>query len=329
MKALDPHVYADGISILKQYYYIVRFAHFSLENDSFDSVSPEVPLIPIAENLITGSTQVKQGEYYMHLSDLFSVYYFSTLGQQELNSYLENILQKILDSKVLSQEEFLPFVFFTTQYLSGGPALPNEDTMRIIDHLFQITNEYYAKNTVDTTKLVTVTSTIFYNYTKIFSKLYGIFTSTFIDRTPKGFLLKDDYAPGGSKELKSDFIDTFTSVMQSAKKDIDLKKQNFYGTDSLRENSQIIDSYNLLQNTLKPFDTLITMFNNYPKYLNDSHLNDSNRGVQGILVDTGTQMSLVSLQNYLKGFNNLDLSTLQVLNNFQKDGFYEVQVIIL
>lgn len=196
MKKLDPQVYAEGLSILKQYYYIVRFAHFTTEDNSFDSLSPEVPLIPITESIITGRTDTKPGDYYMHLSDLFSVYYFSTLSQQELNNYLENILQNILVSKVLVQDEFLPFVFFTTQYLSGGPALPNEDTMHIIDHLFQITNEYYSKNTIDTTKLATVTSTIFYNYTKIFSKLYGIFTTTFIDKTPKGFLLKDDYAPG-------------------------------------------------------------------------------------------------------------------------------------
>lgn len=118
-------------------------------------------------------------------------------------------------------------------------------------------------------------------------------------------------------------------MLQRAKNDIDLKKQDFYATGSLSSNSQVIDSYTLLKSTLKPFDTLVAMFNNYPKYLNDSHLNDSNRGVQGILVETGTEMSLASLQTYLRNFNNLDLGTLQVLNNFQKDGFYEVQVMIL
>ncbi len=329
MKALDPQVYAEGLSILKQYYYIVRFAHFTGENNSFDSTSPEVGLIALAESIITGRTETKQGEYYMHLSDLFSAYYFWTLNQESLNSYLEEILQSILVSKVLVQEEFLPFVFFTTQYLSGGPALPNEDTMRIIDHLFQITNEYYLKNTIDSTKLATVTSTIFYNYTKIFSKLYGVFTTAFIDKTPKGLLLKNDYAPGWSKELGSDFVETFTTVIGNAKKDIDMKKQDFYATVSLRGDSRIIDSYTLLQSTLRPFDTLIAMFNNYSKYLNDSHLNDSNKAAQGILVDTTSEMSLGSLQMYLRNFNNLNLGTLQVTNNFQKDGFYEVQVIIL
>jgi membrane protease subunit (stomatin/prohibitin family) len=40
-------------------------------------------------------------------------------------------------------------------------------------------------------------------------------------------------------------------------------------------------------------------------------------------------MSKENLIAYLKNFNNIDISSLQIVNNFQKDGFYEVQVSIV
>lgn len=71
------------------------------------------------------------------------------------------------------------------------------------------------------------------------------------------------------------------------------------------------------------------MFTNYPKYLDDSHLNETNKSARGILVEKGTVMSREILEAYLKNFNSLDISSLQVTNNFQKDGFYETQVNIM
>jgi hypothetical protein len=71
------------------------------------------------------------------------------------------------------------------------------------------------------------------------------------------------------------------------------------------------------------------MLNNYPKYLNDFHLNANNKSVKGILLDTENEMSKEKLETYLKDFNNIDLESLQILNNFEKDGFYEIQVTIL
>lgn len=36
-----------------------------------------------------------------------------------------------------------------------------------------------------------------------------------------------------------------------------------------------------------------------------------------------------ALETYMKNFNNVDISSLQVMNNFKKDGFYEIKVNIL
>ncbi len=70
------------------------------------------------------------------------------------------------------------------------------------------------------------------------------------------------------------------------------------------------------------------MFDNYSKYLSDFHLDANNRSARGILIEKEDRMGIDIVQKYLQNFNNLDISTLQVGNNFQKDGFYEVQVMI-
>lgn len=326
MKELSPEAYADGISILRQHYYITLFSHFTSTEGS--SVL-ESPLVPLAEKIITKESSSKQGEYYTHISDLFSVYYFLTLSQQHFNASFEKILQKTLESKVLTKSEFLPFVFFVTQYLSSGPVIPNESTMLIINHLFQITNEYYNNNKTNESKLITTTSTIFYNYTRIFSKIYRVFLDVFIDKTPAGLLLKPVYQPDGDDEIKPSLVSAFTKVINNAKVDAEDKKTILYSKWSFQSNPQIIDSYTLLKSTLAWFDTLISMFDNYPKYLNDFHLNDSNKSAKGILVEKGNEMSTEILQTYLKNFNNLDTANIRISNNFTKDNFYEAQVTIL
>lgn len=80
---------------------------------------------------------------------------------------------------------------------------------------------------------------------------------------------------------------------------------------------------------MRSFDVLISMFTNYPKYLNDFHLNDSNRLAKGILVDSGNEMNKEALETYFQSFNNLSPDSLRITNNFEKDGFYEIEVIIL
>lgn len=329
MKELNQKVYGDGLSILKQYYYITIFSRFVSTDSLFAFSDKESPLISGTEKIIADNLQTKQGEYYTHLSNLFSVYYFLDISQSELNNSFEKILQKILSNKVLTKDEFLPFAFFVTQYLSTGPVILNEDTMLTVSHLFQITNDYYTNHRSDEAKLATITSTTFYNYTRIFTKIYNVCLNTFIDKTPEGLLLKKSYLDGENTNLEQNFVDAFVKVIDRAKKDVEDKKTILYSKGSLQSNSQIIDSYTLLKNTLGSFDMITSMFSNYPKYLNDFHLNDSNRSARGILVEKGDEMSMEILGTYLKGFNNLDITSLRVTNNFLKDGFYEIQVNIL
>ncbi len=330
MQTLSPQKYIEGIAILKKHYYLGLFTRFiANQNGGIDFSMPESLLVEIGEKIIKKTPFQKQGAYYAQLSDLFSVYYFFGLSQQDLNAYFEKNLQKILYNKALTKNEFLPFVFFVTQYLSTGPGIPNENTLRIINHLFQITNEYYIYNQTQASKLTTTISTIYYNYTKIFSKIYNVFLNTFIDKTDKGLLLKENYRPWELNALEDTFKTAFSQVVNEAKNDTERKKDILYANNSLQSNPQVVDSYTLLKNTLASLSTLVAMFDNYSKYLNDFKLNESNKSARGILVEDENLMSIEILNAYLGKFNNLDISSLRVLNNFKQDNFYEVQVKIM
>jgi len=118
-------------------------------------------------------------------------------------------------------------------------------------------------------------------------------------------------------------------VVNEAKNDTERKKDILYANNSLQSNPQVVDSYTLLKNTLASLSTLVAMFDNYSKYLNDFKLNESNKSARGILVEDENLMSIEILNAYLGKFNNLDISSLRVLNNFKQDNFYEVQVKIM
>lgn len=329
MKILGPRVYNDGISILKQYYYISIYSHFIGKSNVFIYGWMESPFLLETERIITNNPKSKQGEYYINISNLFSTYYFLTLDTQKLNNYFEKTLKKMLDNKFLTKDDFLPFSFFVTQYLSNGLIIPNEDTILIISHLFNITNNYYTNNQLDKVKLANITTTIFYNYTKIFTKLYSVFINTFIDKTNKGLLFKENYLNGDDINFDQNFTHTLISNIDIITKDAENKKDALYKKDVVSSNSGIIDSYSLLKTTLKSFDTIISMLSNYQKYLDDLDLNTSSKYARGIFIEKENKMSIENVQNYLKDFNNLDIWSLQISNNFQKDGFYEIQVSIL
>ncbi len=156
----------------------------------------------------------------MELERMFSAHYFFSLKSEDLNHAFENSLQKILVSKTLSKEEFLPFAFFVTRYLADGSILPDENTLQIISHLIEITNQYYDDNKTDDSKIESITSTIFDNYTKIFGKLRKVFVVTFTNNnTSSGLLMKDEYVKGGVVIIDQGLKNSLAKIIDLAKAD--------------------------------------------------------------------------------------------------------------
>ena len=86
------------------------------------------------------------------------------------------------------------------------------------------------------------------------------------------------------------------------------------------------DNYTLLSDTLGSTNKLRGIFLDYPEYLKSIELNDKSRKARGILIVETQEMSRENLETYLSTFNNIHISSLQIFNNFKKDGFYDIQI---
>lgn len=133
---------------------------------------------------------------------------------------------------------------------------------------------------------------------------------------------------GNSPTFSQDFLDSFKNMTDSIGKNIESKKQTFYTLTQIKQDSNTSDNYTLLSETLAYTKKLRDIFLDYPEYLKSLELNDKNKEARGILIVTKQEMSRENLKTYLSTFNGVDISSLQIFNNFKKDGFYDVQVSI-
>lgn len=325
MKEKSPHLYEAGMATMKRYYYATSFSRFTHATDKAYSISNlDSPHLSKIEDILW-KKKTGYNESYHYFSDIFSLYYFADLTFDNLNIFINELLSNIIDNKVLKKDEFLSFTFFVTEYLSGWPFPPNKETLQIISLLSSLTDDYY-NTLMDNSKRSVLISTIFYNYNKIFSRLNRTFTETFFMQTPEGILLKEEYLTSGNPNFSQDFLDSFKRMTDSIKKNIESKKQIFYTLTQIKQDSNMSDNYTLLSETLAYTKKLRDIFLNYPEYLKSIELNDKNKEARGILIINKQEMSRENLETYLSSFNNIDLSSLQIFNNFKKDGFYDVQV---
>lgn len=87
------------------------------------------------------------------------------------------------------------------------------------------------------------------------------------------------------------------------------------------------DNFVILSATVERLKMLGNIFVDYAGYRKNLTLNDATRNATGILLG-GMKLSKESIQSYMAHFNGVDITTLQVLNDFEKDGFYDVRVTI-
>lgn len=325
MKEKSPHLYEMGLSTIRRYYYVMSFSRFTHDDKAYFITNTDSPYLAKIEGILWYLKE-RRNDSYRHLSDIFSLHYFSSLTLDNLNMFVNELLANIIDNKVLSGEEFLSFTFFVTEYLSGGPFPPSKETLQIISLLSSLTDDYYNTLTNDSRRSVLL-STIFYNYNKIFSKLNRVFTEKFFNETPKGIIFKEEYLSGNIPTFGQDFRDSFKTLTETLANNIERKRKKFYTlTPLLKQNSNMSDNYTLLDETLKNTNKLRDIFLDYPEYLKAMELNDKSRQARGILITKTQEMNRESLEAYLSTFNNMDTTSLQIFNNFKRDGFYDLQV---
>ena len=60
MKELSESAYNDGLSLLRQYYFVTTFSRFAQKDSLFDFSKQESPLLFKTEEIITGNSLLKR-----------------------------------------------------------------------------------------------------------------------------------------------------------------------------------------------------------------------------------------------------------------------------
>ncbi len=325
LKNEEKEIYEMSITMIKRYYYIASFAHFleSNNNESF-IVQKDTPLLLEVNHILWGKR--KFNDSYRHLSDMYAFYYFSHYNSEHLNTLVNNFLANLIENKILQKEEFLPFTFFVTEYLAWWPFISDKDTIQIISHLLSLTNDYFSTRPEDDKRLPLL-STIFYNYNRIFTKFNTVFEKNFCIVTQRGLIFQPKYLNENKNvTFPKEFTIAFEKLITFIKSDISNKKQIFYTLTSIKQNSNTNDQYIILNRTLWNTYKLSEMFLNYPNYKTMMSLNDVNKKATGILFQKKIPLYIKEPTEYLSRFNNIDLSTIRVINNFIVDNFYKIIV---
>lgn len=240
---------------------------------------------------------------------------------------MEKILARVLETKVLPKNEFLPFAFFLAEYLSHGNTLPNVDTIKIILHLIQVSDDYYVNNQKEKEKIASTTSTLFYNYNRIYAKLYQVMIDTYTSPTPSGILLKQSFLSGNTPNIAPDFTNSFLASLGRTRADV-LQKKAYLDVNisSVKPDTSVLDNYSAVSNTLASFGPLESMLTNYGAYLTNYGLNDENRKAQGILVQDTKELDPQAVTEYFSQFSGSLVSSLKISNNYKEDGYFQVSL---
>lgn len=325
MNSSDPRLLEEGKSILRKYLAITLYA--SIGKTELAQGTDQTDSVPLLLASAFDTNTYPNERYYPNISILFLRYYFSNFPIIRLNASYSDLLGTILSKHGIKKEEYLSFSFFVTEYLSSSNFILSTDTFNIISNLFALTEQYYRSLDNDDARSSAL-STLFYNYNKIFVRLYHAMVAAYFDDDGRGLYLKPQYVSNGVPAIPSDVLDSFLFVTKTLENDLAAKKQSFYTLHAINPDVKINDNYTILYSAYTALDRLRYIFGNYGEYTKTAELNDRSRTAHGIIINKTEEMSRTSLEAYLSGFTDLNTSTIDLLNNFKKDGFYDMTVMI-
>ncbi|MDD2487556.1 MAG: hypothetical protein PHS92_04250 [Candidatus Gracilibacteria bacterium] len=321
MKLQGDELYNEGIEIFKNYFYVSYYGSLLKSNENI-LFKDQNNFLKITKNIIPN---VSGDEYYSTLSDIYMSYIFSDLKRTNLDTYVDIYLGNLIGNKTLGKDDFLPFSFFLTQYLSAN-INTSKYSLNILFYLFDITNYYYDSLGNDNFKKFGLVSTEFFNYSRILSRLNDTILETYFSETSKGLILKPKYGGENYANIPKEELDRLSDIYSAGSKEL-LEKKAFY-YKNLGNKTGSSDSYVILRDKFLKLKSILAIINNYSSYIIKINLNAENKNVKGLDFIKDESLSEEKLNAYMSQFNDIDMETLKVSNNFNKDGFYDISVYI-
>ncbi len=323
MRWLWDNIYNEWLQIVKNYYYLVYFANI-LTKDSNILIEDKNNFTKAIKTIFSDNILWK--EYFSVLSDIYFAYNFWDISEDNLDSFLNIYLWDLIKNKFLQKEDFLSFSFFLIQYLSWDITF-SKNSSQIVSYLFSISNDYY--NTIsDTSKKLKTISFNFYNFSKIIWKINDYIINNFFIKEERWLVLKKEYSPESDKEFPKDILNWLILTHEWWTNELKNKKTDFYNFIKW----EIKNNYILFETNLNKLNQIIYTINNYQTYLLKLKLNEQNRKASWLVYEDKSwqiKLSKEYVTQYLSQFNNLDIESITILNDFKKDKFYEISVKIL
>lgn len=256
---------------------------------------------------------------------MYSSYYFAGASKEELAKNTESFIRFLVDGKTIGEKDFLSFVFFLKEYLSIRSNIIDTTSLNTAYYMVRIANFYLATLKGGDEKFAGL-STLFYTFNTIFDGVRDNTIAHFFEGDSDNLTLKNEYLSGDVPKVSSDFTTSYKKAVDSLADLLTQKHDEFYALLGTKQ-GDVTDNFMILSATTGRLKDLGNIFADYAGYRKNLTLNDATRNATGILLG-GTKLSKESLQAYLARFDGIDLSTLQVLNDFEKDSFYDIRVTI-
>ena len=198
-------------------------------------------------------------------------------------------------------------------------------TLGIVYDMIRIADAYISGIRDDSEKY-TALSTLLYTFDSIFESINEHTLAQFFDGTLDNLTLKPEYLSGDQPTFPADFTGGFKRSLLAIS-GLLTKEQSEFTRLLGTQQSSAANNFALLAATVAKSKALQDIISDYPTYRKNLLLAEGSRNATGIVFGAD-HLSEETLRSYLSQFSGLNIGTLQVRNDFQKDGFYDVQVTI-
>ncbi|EKD66310.1 MAG: hypothetical protein ACD_49C00051G0009 [uncultured bacterium (gcode 4)] len=317
--------YNDWIKILKNYYYLSYYSTIFQNNDNI--------LIKDKNNfpkLLNEILNLWQADNYVTLSDIYLAYSFYWLSFSSLNSYIDLYLWNLINSKSIPKDKFWWFSFFLREYLISNID-SSSNSLNILKYMFDLSEKYYANFKWTPDQKINLLSNTFYNYRKIISKLNIIVVESFFIKKDKWYVLKDEFWWENSVQLPAGILDNLEFIYKVWVSNLTSKKDFYYKALWTAASSNIIEYYSSLSKSYDSLKFKIDIFKDYNSYILRLNLNKENKDLKWLdYSNSDNQLSVSAIRDYMSQFNQVDIGSLNVLNNssLNKDWYYNISIII-
>ena len=258
----------------------------------------------------------------------FHNYVFGTDTKETLDSWIDKNLQTLALPK--SMGYVAPSLsFFLAQYVEKDMNM-SENLFTIVRHIFTSTAAYSRTLDNNADKYVILATNYYYN-TSVFERLYNNIIQSFFEKSDKGMVIKKEYTYDNvDLSVPAYVFDGISTLVDSVSGDLRFNQRMFYSLKRSFAARDQRDDFSKFNQVFSKYNELKTIFLDYKAYQRKLALDPSSQSIQEL--DFGSDTNFLTPdypKTYLAQFNNVDLSTLKILNNFKADKFFHLSVSIL